>query len=124
MMTNNIPSGYKTSSLFIPSPEGMRRAIAVLFLILLTGVSVSSHSFSESEIIIQDNCRGCHGSDGKAKVESWPNLGCQNRGYLYSRLMSFKRDHDHDIDDRVKSLSITEIDEISRYYSTQMCQRP
>ena len=69
-------------------------------------------------------CSACHGADGKATVESWPNLNCQNRGYLYSRLMNLKRDSDHDINDKVKSLSITEIDEISRYYSEQKCSVP
>lgn len=88
---------------------------------LLTAGPVISYAFTESEKIIQNNCRGCHGPDGKAKVESWPNLNCQNRGYLYSRLMNLKGDSDHDIDDKVKSLTITETDEISRYYSEQPC---
>ena len=35
--------------------------------------------------------------------------------------MNLKRDSDHDIDDKVKSLSITEMDAISRYYSEQKC---
>ena len=124
-MTTSLPITFKNSYFFTNNRHKRRNIVAILLLLPpLTVIPVISHAFTESEKIIQDNCRGCHGADGNAKVESWPNLNCQNRGYLYSRLMNLKRDNDHDIDDKVKSLSITEIDEISRYYSEQKCSRP
>ena len=99
----------------------MKNLRTLFILILLSGTPVSGYGFSESEKIIHNNCRECHGTDGQAKVESWPNLNCQNRSYLYSRLMNLKHDDDHNIDDRIKSLSITEINEISQHYSDQKC---
>lgn len=101
----------------------LRRVVAVLALFLLAGLSVNSFGASQAEEIIRNNCKQCHGTNGRAKVESWPNIGCQNRGYLYSRLMRFQRNNDHDIDDRVKSLSIIEVGEISRYYAEQKCHQ-
>ena len=121
-MTISLPITFKSCRFSAKLNHGQRSFIALLVLTpLLTTTPVISHAFTESENIIQNNCRECHGTDGKAKVESWPNLNCQNRGYLYSRLMNLKRDSDHDIDDKVKSLSITEMDAISRYYSEQKC---
>lgn len=67
------------------------------------------------------NCEQCHGVDGKAAIESWPNLACQNRGYLYARLLRLQNENDHDIDKRIKDLSIGEIDDISQHYSEIKC---
>jgi cytochrome c553 len=93
----------------------------MLMLMLMFGIATEGHTFTASETIIQNNCRGCHGVDGKATVESWPNLACQNRGYLYSRLINLRHSNDHNIDVKVKILSLLEIDEISRYYSNFKC---
>lgn len=102
------------------STFNLNRGMRTLLLISLLASGVS-HATTDGRQIIQDNCRGCHGTHGKAKSESWPNLNCQNRGYLYARLIALKRNKDHDIDKKVQSLSITEIDEISRHYAEQKC---
>ena len=85
---------------------------------------MGGYALTKTEEIILSNCDGCHGTDGVAKVESWPNLACQNRGYLYLRLIYLRRNNDHDIDSRVKTLSLTNIEEISRHYSELICTRP
>ncbi len=98
-----------------------KQALATMLMI---GFSMGSFAFTGVEKTLRENCAGCHGIDGKAKVESWPNLACQNRGYLYSRLLFLRREKDHDIDERVKGLSLSDIDDISRYYSELKCPRP
>jgi len=121
MMINLVTTNfsYLLSKVF----DGLQCAVCLLLIPILTSVLVTGYVYADSEEIIQDNCRSCHGADGRAREESWPNLNCQNRGYLNRRLMHLRREDDHDIDKKVKTLSITEIDEISRYYAEQKCYR-
>jgi len=103
--------------------DRLQLTLCLLLIPILTSILVAGYVYADSEEIIQINCRSCHGIDGRAEEENWPNLNCQNRGYLYRRLMHLRREEDHNIDEQVKTLSITEIVEISRYYAEQKCYR-
>lgn len=128
---NQINSGKKASSPLFLLPKlvytsRQLRAIPLALCIVLSCcaalASASPPTASSAKNIIDDNCKACHGLDGKAQTESWPNLNCQNRGYLYKRLHAFGRgDNDHTIDNRVSELSFDEIDYISHYYSETVC---
>lgn len=98
-------------------------AIAGLLFLLLAAAKSSSDQVNDAEKLAMANCSSCHGLYGFTKVESWPNLNCQNRGYLYSRLLAFRRDSDHDIDKSVRDLSMTEINMLSEYYASQKCSK-
>lgn len=111
-----------TNNFSLISKNQYHRVISHLFFLLLTlNLPNYGHAFTEAEKIIENNCRSCHGVEGKAKVESWPNLVCQNRGYLYDRMLAFRHNNEHDIDKTIKSLSLSQIDEISRYYAELKC---
>lgn len=73
------------------------------------------------EPVIRETCKSCHGYDGVAGSESWPNLCSQNRGYLYSRLMHFKSSADHAIDKTVRGLTMEQIGHIADYYGSMPC---
>lgn len=73
------------------------------------------------EPIIREDCKSCHGYDGVAGSESWPNLCSQNRGYLYSRLMHFKNSTEHAIDGKVRELTMEQIGHIADYYGSKPC---
>ena len=103
------------------NPARCRIPLQLFILILIFTVATEGHALDSAETIIQNNCRTCHGVDGQATVESWPNLACQNRGYLYSRLIKLQSSSDHNIDEKIKELSMTEVDENSRYYSELKC---
>lgn len=85
-------------------------------------VAVAVEKENPAAKIIRSNCKSCHGEDGVAKVESWPNLSCQNRGYLYSRLLHLQSNDEHSVDDGIKQLSFSDIDYISHYYAEQPCR--
>jgi cytochrome c553 len=108
----------------LPRRASLVTALQLCLLLLACTTASISHSATTSEQIIQDNCRECHGLDGKARAESWPNLSCQNAGYLYARLLSLQRSDDHNIDEQVKHLTLTQINEISRYYAELKCSKP
>ncbi|GAB5450970.1 MAG: hypothetical protein Hals2KO_12980 [Halioglobus sp.] len=95
---------------------------AMLFLLLAAPKSLSDQA-ADAEKLALESCSSCHGLHGFTKVESWPHLNCQNRGYLYSRLLAFRQDPDHDIDKSVKDLSMTEINILSDYYASQKCSK-
>ncbi|MFT6791120.1 MAG: cytochrome c553 [Cellvibrionaceae bacterium] len=110
------------------SPRLMNRKYKIFFvsvfqlaLCFIFSLSANVGASTEAEKRIENNCRSCHGVDGKAEAESWPNLICQNRGYLYNRMITLKHNNEHDIDKTIKDLSLMEIDAISRYYSKLEC---
>lgn len=118
--SHSLPQ-YWQGHFIVPCP---RNTFTLLLFCLLTLAAASSHSLNDAEKIIQTNCSKCHGLYGITKVDTWPNLNCQNRGYLYHRLLKFRSHDDHDIDKAVKELSIADIDFISRYYSSKECTQP
>lgn len=90
-------------------------------VILLMTFSVVGNA-SSTERLIKDNCANCHGLDGQAVVENYPNLACQNYGYLYIRLIKLKQQSDHDIEKEVKSLSLSQINEVAKYFASISCR--
>jgi cytochrome c553 len=72
--------------------------------------------------IVEQKCKSCHGFDGLAEEESWPNLNCQNRGYLYSRMMHLRSEKGHEVDDSLKGLNLSEIGKLADYYASQPCK--
>lgn len=99
-------------------------AFALLkFLLALSPVALAEGVQSDISLLIADQCSGCHGADGVAKAESWPNLACQKRGYLYSRLLHLKTSKEHHIDKSVAELGMTQIAQIAEYYSSLPCPR-
>lgn len=78
---------------------------------------------AEAKAIIGDKCKSCHGFDGLAEEESWPNLNCQNRGYLYSRMLHLRSSKGHEIDDSLKGLDLSEIGKLADYYASQPCKK-
>jgi len=101
-----------------PDLSLLKKVLLVIMAVICSSLSQVSPA---SEPIINKNCKTCHGLDGIAKTESWPHLACQNRGYLYIRMLALRHSNDHSIDDRIKSLSLKEIDAISQYYAEQKC---
>jgi cytochrome c553 len=95
--------------------------IFICALLAWSNATVAVEQQNPAAKIIRSNCKSCHGEDGIAKVESWPNLSCQNRGYLYSRLLHLQNNDEHAVDDGIKQLSISDIDYISHYYAEQPC---
>lgn len=98
----------------------IRRATALV--LMLMACIASADVQQRSKEIIHNHCKSCHGEDGIAKVESWPNLACQNRGYLSSRMMHLQLNDEHSVDDTIKDLSFSEIDYIAHYYAEQPCK--
>jgi len=64
-------------------------------------------------------CMACHGINGVSNNDMWPNLGGQKKGYLVKQIKAFRDGGRIDLmmAPMVKSLSDTDIDNLSEYYS-------
>jgi cytochrome c553 len=106
------------------SVRGILALALVKLLLALSPAALAAGVETDISLLIAAKCSGCHGSDGVAKAESWPNLACQKRGYLYSRLLHLKSSKDHHIDKSVTELGMAQIAQIAEYYSSLPCPRP
>ena len=120
--------GYGLSCLHNMARRSSVRGILTLallkFVLVLAPVVLAEGVQADITLLIAAKCSGCHGNDGVAQAESWPNLACQKRGYLYSRLLHLKTSKDHHIDKSVTELGMAQIAEIAEYYSALPCPRP
>ena len=103
--------------------------LALTFVALTAAPQFASPLFAgdnpewkSAKIIVEEKCKSCHGFDGLAEEESWPNLNCQNRGYLYSRMMHLRSEKGHEVDDSLKGLNLSEIGKLADYYASQPCK--
>lgn len=105
------------------------RRMYVFYLLMMSCLTTPaiSETLTQKESIglrlVEENCQSCHGLTGKATVESWPNLLCQNRGYMYSRLIYFlhNREQSSLMGEAVKDLTLADIDAVARYYADLDC---
>ena len=69
------------------------------------------------------NCRACHGETGVGSNPAWPNLAGQKPGYLVNVLKAFKAGLRKDpmMAGVSRSLSDTNIADLSAYYAAQSC---
>ena len=82
--------------------------------------------------VAEAGCAACHnagglraaGAAGISASQTWPNLAGQNAGYLSVALKSFKDDsRDHAVMSSVaKTLSDSDIDNLSAYYASVSCK--
>ena len=109
-----------------------RYRVSLLRLALLLALAYCGSSLAEGQSavkhgpaweIVTNECKSCHGLDGRAASDSWPNLNCQNRGYLYSRLLHLREGNDHHIDNSVTKLTVQQISAIADYYASQPCKK-
>ena len=68
-------------------------------------------------------CMTCHGTDGIAHIDAYPNLLGQNKGYLISSLKSYQaRERSGGLADLMQqqadALSDQDIEDIAHFYST------
>lgn len=63
-------------------------------------------------------CAGCHGPNGNASNEQWPNLAGQHESYIYQQLMAFKSgDRQNAImAGQVANLSEQDMRDLAAYY--------
>jgi len=65
-------------------------------------------------------CVSCHGSDGKSKVELYPNLAGQKSAYLIKQMQSFRSGTRQDpvMNAMAKPLSDTDIQNLAAWYNS------
>ena len=73
-----------TNSLF----HKMRWFFGFLCLCLNLGWAAGSHAQSIDELAL--TCATCHGEDGNAVSDIWPNLAGQKKGYLITQMKAFR----------------------------------
>ena len=75
-----------------PSPPGIARAATVL--LLAVGISLASAASADAEegarLAFKYHCTTCHGQNGIASSDRYPNLAGQNTAYIVSRLKYFR----------------------------------
>jgi len=120
-MNNSVFKGTRCfySPAFWEQLFGAKRAHLIAAALCTLALNAVANPVAEK--IVENSCHSCHGYDGKAKVEYWPNIGCQNRGYLYTKLIEFRRSDEHAIDKRIKNLTTSEIAQLANYYAEQGC---
>ncbi len=82
-------------------------------------LSASAAYTTELNNPLVESCAACHGQDGMATSEQYPNLAGQKAGYLQSQLSAFRsgeRDNPA-MTPLVQNLSDTDIAELASYYS-------
>lgn len=112
----------------------VRRCAEILLVCLasLTASGVWAHGEVADPALVDNGralanakgCVGCHGKNGIAHINNYPNLAAQNFKYLVHELESFAADKR--IDDRsggmnliAKELSADEIRALAAYFSSQ-----
>ena len=66
-------------------------------------------------------CQGCHGVDGNAYADNWPNLAAQHSSYLNKQIHNFQsgKRKDATMSTMVIGLTAQDIADISAYFSQQ-----
>ena len=67
----------------------MRLPIAAFYIFIIVGASHASAQVPLAPSFVMP-CAGCHGSDGKGRDRTIPNLAGQSRDYLASQLRAFR----------------------------------
>lgn len=65
-------------------------------------------------------CAGCHGANGIATIDMYPNLAGQNEGYLVKAIKSYRDGARQDpmMGAMAKPLSDADIDNLAAYFSS------
>ena len=73
---------------------------------------------------LSQNCVGCHGASGVGTNPAWPNFAGQKPGYLINVLKAFRTGlrKDPTMAGVARSLSDTDIANLSAYYASQSCR--
>jgi cytochrome c553 len=75
---------------------------------------------SAGKIVAEQNCKGCHGLDGRGTAPAIPNLAAQNERYLYESTMEYregKRVHAA-LKDMTGHMSETDVRNVVAYYAS------
>ena len=99
---------------------------AVLKTFILFTISAFVYGADEQFKIGQEKakvCMTCHGADGIAHIDAYPNLRGQNKGYLISSLKSYRaRERSGGLavlmQQQADALSDQDIEDIAHFYST------
>lgn len=92
----------------------MKPAVILVLIFFTTLISLAQVPPAVS------TCVGCHGPKGVSSSPLWPNLAGQKEEYLAKQLRAFKNGERKDpfMNPLVQNLSETEIEEISKYFSS------
>ncbi|KOC88496.1 cytochrome C554 [Winslowiella iniecta] len=98
----------------------------LVLAVLLASVSVPALADSDASAGQQKSaaCAACHGAQGKAKVELYPNLAGQHAPYLAQALRAYKKgDRSGGQAEVMKAfvagLSEQDIDDLAAFYGSQ-----
>lgn len=101
----------------------MKTIIKNLFikLLILSNLSLcTTLAFADSGLNkIINTCVACHGSNGITKINQYPNLAGQKKGYLFAQLKAFKDGTRSNpvMAQQLTNLSDKQMLEVSSYYS-------
>ena len=102
----------------LPTPLSLKSGQAILFLALAfantKAVALTDTSaLPEAELAWRYHCTTCHGRNGIATSDRYPNLSGQNALYLEARLKSFRSREEPRNPMNAQAIGLTD-DEISR----------
>ncbi len=97
----------------------MKKILSVLAVSLLAAGSVQAADIAAGKAKAA-SCAGCHGSNGIAIMDMYPNLAGQKAAYIAKQLKDFKSGKRSDpiMGSMAKPLSDTDIANIAAYYAS------